>query len=65
VAIAGFHPEEIRVVAFCQATSLALIALAFTDHTLEEAKNSKAPANAFWTSEDIGRSKPLLLQSCL
>jgi hypothetical protein len=40
MAVAGFDPEEIRVVAFCQAPPLALVALALTDHTLEEAKNS-------------------------
>ena len=62
VAVAGFDPEEIRVVAFCQAPPLALIALALTDHAFEEAQNSQATANAFWASEDIGRSEAPLIQ---
>jgi hypothetical protein len=65
VAVAGFDPEEIRVVAFCQAPPLALIALALTDHTLEEAQNSQATTNALWTSEEIGRSEAPLIQGCL
>jgi hypothetical protein len=64
MAVAGFDPEEIRVVALCQATPLARIALAFTEHTLEESQNSQATAYAFWTSEKIGRSEAALLQSC-
>jgi hypothetical protein len=40
MAVSGFDPEEIWVVAFCQAPPLTLVALALTDHTLEEAKNS-------------------------
>jgi hypothetical protein len=65
MAIAGFNPEEIRVVTFCQTPPLALIAMAFTDHTLEEAQNSQATANSFWASENIGRREAALLQGCL
>jgi hypothetical protein len=65
VAVAGFHPEKIRVVAFCQAPPLASIAMALTDHTLEEAQNSQATANSFWASENIGRREAALLQGCL
>ena len=65
MAVGGLHPQQIRVIAFVQAATLAGVRPTATEQPLQETLRRKAPSNPIRTTEQVGRSESILVQGSL